>query len=101
MRQPNWPTNGNCQSPEHTGTQPTRPLIPISLSKSDELQLKRHVVDLMQHQSAHTFAIRIRTPTSTTGILIVVVATVLSLGVVPPVYVLVKNFEQPLFKPIN
>jgi hypothetical protein len=28
-------------------------------------------------------------------------ATVLSLGVVPPVYVLVKNFEQPLFKPIN
>jgi multidrug efflux pump subunit AcrB len=30
-----------------------------------------------------------------------VVATVLSIGVVPPVYVLVKNFEQPLFKPIN
>jgi hypothetical protein len=28
-------------------------------------------------------------------------ATVLSLGVVPPVYVLVKNFEQHLFKPIN
>ena len=30
-----------------------------------------------------------------------VVATVLSLGVVPPVYMLVKNFEQPLFKPIS
>ena len=30
-----------------------------------------------------------------------VVATVLSLGVVPPVYVLVKNLEQHLFKPIS